>query len=66
MPKYKPCNHDQMVMLPIALENQLVEGSLEYTINELVEKHIDLFVFNERYNNDEGGASAITPKVLLK
>lgn len=66
MPKYKPCNYDQMVMLPIALENQLVEGSLEYTINELVEKHIDLTVFNERYNNDQGGASAIHPKVLLK
>jgi hypothetical protein len=37
--KFKPCNDDQMVMLPISLENQLVPGSLEQTINELVEKH---------------------------
>ena len=51
MAKFKPCNYDQMVMLPISLENQLVPGSLEQTINELVEKHIKLSVFDERYSN---------------
>ena len=66
MAKFKPCNYDQMVMLPISLENQLVPGSLEHTINELVEKHIELSVFDERYSNDDTGASAIHPKVLLK
>lgn len=66
MAKYKPCNYDQMVMLPISLESQLVPGSLEHTINELVEKHVDLSVFDERYKNDDTGASAIHPKVLLK
>lgn len=66
MAKFKPCNYDQMVMLPITLEKQLVPGSLEHTINELVEKHIELSVFDERYSNDDTGASAIHPKVLLK
>ncbi|MCX6082052.1 MAG: hypothetical protein NTW32_21200 [Chloroflexi bacterium] len=66
MAKFKPCNYDQMVMLPISLENQLIPGSLEQTINELVEKHIELSVFDERYSNDDTGASAIHPKVLLK
>lgn len=66
MAKFKPCNYDQMVMLPISLENQLAPGSLEHTINELVEKHIDLTVFDGRYNNDATGATAIHPKVLLK
>lgn len=66
MAKFKPCNYDQMVMIPISLENQLVPGSLEHTINELVEKHIELSVFDERYSNDDTGASAIHPKVLLK
>ena len=66
MAKYKPNNEDQMVMLPISLQDQLVPGTLEYTINELVEKHIDLSVFDARYNNDENGASAIHPKILLK
>ena len=66
MAKFKPCNENQLVMLPISLQDQLVEGTLEHTINELVEKHIDLSVFDARYNNDEIGAPAIHPKILLK
>ncbi|GAB4495737.1 MAG: hypothetical protein Fur0016_33440 [Anaerolineales bacterium] len=29
-------------MLPISLENQILPGSLEHTIHEVVEKHMDL------------------------
>jgi transposase len=66
MAKFKPCNEDQLVMLPISLQDQLVPGTLEHTISLLVEKHIDLSVFDARYNNDETGATAIHPKILLK
>lgn len=66
MAKYKPSNEDQMVMLPISLHDQLVPGTLEHTISELVDKHLDLSVFDERYKNDVTGAAAIHPKILLK
>jgi transposase len=66
MAKYKPSNEDQMVMLPISLQDQLVPGTLEHTISQLVDKHVDLSVFDGRYNNDETGATAIHPKILLK
>jgi transposase len=66
MAKYKPCNEDQMVMLPISLQDQLVPGTLEHTISQLVDQHVDLSVFDGRYNNDESGATAIHPKILLK
>jgi transposase len=66
MAKYKPSNENQLVMLPISLQDQLVSGTLEHTISELVDKHIDLSVFDERYNNDVIGAAAIHPKILLK
>ena len=66
MAKFKPCNEDQLVMLPISLQDQLVPGTLEHTISELVDKHIDLSVFDARYNNDAIGAAAIHPKILLK
>jgi transposase len=66
MAKFKPCNEDQLVMLPISLQDQLVPGTLEHTISQLVEKHIDLSVFDGRYNNDDTGATAIPPKILLK
>ena len=66
MAKFKPCNEDQLVRLPISLQDQLVPGTLEHTLSQLVEKHIDLSVFDVRYNNDETGATAIHPKILLK
>jgi transposase len=66
MPRYKAYDYDQMVMIPISLENQLEPGTLEYTINELVENKLDLSVFEGRYQNDDTGATAINPKILLK
>ena len=64
MAKFKPLNENQLVMLPISLQNQLVPGTLEHTISELVDKHLDLSVFAARYNNDETGASAIHPNIV--
>ena len=66
MAKFKPLNENQLVMLPISLQDQLVPDTLEHTISLLVEKHVDLSVFDARYNNDETGANAIHPKILLK
>lgn len=66
MAKFKPLHENQLVMLPISLQDQLVPETLEHTIHQLVEKHIDLSVFDARYNNDENGAAAIHPKILLK
>lgn len=66
MAKFKPCNEDQLVMLPISLQDQLVPGTLEHTISQVVDDHIDLTVFDARYKNDDTGASAIHPKILLK
>jgi transposase len=66
MAKFKPLNENQLVMLPISLQDQLVPETLEHTISELVEKHLDLSVFDARYNNDETGSAAIHPKILLK
>ena len=45
MAKYKPSNENQMIMLPISLQDQLVPGTLEHTINRLVDENINLSVF---------------------
>jgi transposase len=66
MARYKPYQHHQIVMIPVSLQQQLTPGTLEYTIHELVEKHIDMSVFEARYQNDQTGAKALDPKVLLK
>jgi transposase len=53
-------------VLPISLQDQIVPGTLEHTISQVVDKHMDLSVFDARYNNDETGAAAIHPRILLK
>lgn len=66
MARFKPYKYDQMVLVPLSFQEQLEPGTFEYTLNELVEKHLDLSVFESRYQNDRTGARAIHPKLLLK
>ena len=66
MPKYKPYDYSQRVMVPLSLEEQLVPGTLEFAIQTLVESRIDMSIFDHRYRNDEMGRWAYDPKILLK
>lgn len=58
MANYKKYDYAQMVMIPVSLENQLMPGTLEHAIHEVIEKKVDLSLFNEKYKNDETGAPA--------
>lgn len=42
MAKFKPLNENQLVMLPISLQDQIVPGTLEHTISRVVEEHTSL------------------------
>jgi hypothetical protein len=53
-------------MVPISLEDQLTEGTIEFAINMLVEERMDMTRFDGKFKNDETGLSAYDPKVLLK
>ncbi len=66
MARYKPYNYDQLMMVPVSLEEQLVPGTLEYAIHHLIEQRIDTSFFDEQFCNDEEGRTAYDPKVLLK
>ena len=66
MARYKHYDYDQMMMVPVSLEEQLIPGSLEYAIHHVVEERLDLSMFDDRYRNDETGRKAIDPKVLIK
>lgn len=43
-----------------------MEGSFEHSLNEIVEEHLDLSIFDKRYANDETGRLAYDPRILLK
>ena len=66
MARYKPYNLKQDKMIPLSYADQIVAGSFEYALNEIVEEHLDLRVFEQRYRNEETGRLAYDPKVRLK
>jgi transposase len=66
MAKYKYYDYRQTTLLPIHFDRQILPGTFEYTLNELIDHHIDLSVFEDRYRNDAGGAPAYDPAILLK
>lgn len=66
MAKYKHYDLNQTKMIPLAYADQIVEGSFEFALNEIVEEHLDLSPFETRYRNDDTGRHAYDPKVLLK
>jgi transposase len=66
MARYKPYDYRQTKMLPVQFEEQILPGTFEYTLNRLIDESIDLAVFEARYRNDDGGAPAYDPAVLLK
>jgi len=66
MARYKPYNYDQAKLLPISFSRQILPGSFEYTLSYLVDHVLDLAVFDARYRNDETGAPAYDPAILLK
>lgn len=66
MARYKAYDLNQAKMIPLIYADQVVEGSFEYALNEIVEEHLDMSAFDKRYTNDETGRPAYDPRVLLK
>ncbi|MFP3091225.1 transposase [Treponema sp. TIM-1] len=65
MARYKDFDRSQGLFLTVDLSRQLLPGTFEWTLDYLVGK-MDLSEFDSSYNNDEVGAKAYSPEVLLK
>jgi transposase len=66
MAKYKEYDYSQGKFIPIHFEKQILPGTFEHTLHHLIDNEIDLSLFDERYKNDETGAPAYDPAILLK
>src|SRR4030065_1622546 len=66
MARYKTYDYRQRVFLPVSLEDQLMPGPVDFAIHTLVEKRLDMSIFEGKYCNDETGRAAYDPKILLK
>jgi transposase len=66
MAKYKATAKGQGLFLAVDLEKQLIPGTFEWAMSQIVDHEIDLKQFDGYYKNDATGASAIEPRILLK
>jgi transposase len=65
MPRFKAIDYSPR-FLAVDLSRQLIPGSFECALHHLLDHEIDLAEIEARYRNDEVGASAYEPRVLLK
>jgi transposase len=66
MARYKETNKKQGQFIPVIFEEQILPGTIEYAICDIIDNHVDTSVFDERYKNDSTGAPAVPPGILLK
>jgi transposase len=65
MPRYKPIHRDPL-LLPVVLTEQIQPGTFEFALDVLVDDELDLSALDARFRNDQTGASAYDPRVMLK
>jgi transposase len=65
MARFKPIDYSPR-FLAVDLSLQLFPGTFEYALHHLLDSEIDLSEIESRYRNDEEGAPAYEPRVLLK
>src|SRR5712692_794019 len=66
MARYKDYSYDQHKLIPVSYEEQILPGTFEHTLNYLIDHELDLSAFDGRYRNDDTGAPAYDPRILLK
>lgn len=66
MARYKEYDYNQMRLLSVSLEGQLMPGTLEFAIHELLDSRVEITIFEGDYSNDLTGRKAYDPKILLK
>ena len=66
MARYKHYDYGQTRLVAIHYAKQILPGTFEFSVNELIDKKVALSVFAARYKNDKKGAPAYDPALLLK
>lgn len=66
MPNFKKYSYAQNAMVVVDFEQQIRPGTFEFTLHQLIDNHVDLSAFYDKYQNDTGGRAAYDPAILLK
>jgi transposase len=65
MARYKPYSYEQTKLIPVSYDRQILPGTFEHTLSAVIDS-MDMAIFEKRYGNDETGAPAYDPRILLK
>jgi transposase len=65
MARYKVVDRNPR-LLPVVLSEQIQPGTFEFALDHLVDNELDVSGLDARFRNDETGASAYDPRVMLK
>lgn len=65
MTRYKPIDRSPR-LLAVVLSEQIRPGTFEFALDRLVDEELDLSALDAKFRNDEVGASAYDPRVMLK
>ena len=66
MARYRHYDPQQTKMIAVSYGRQLLPGTFEHALSYLIDNEIDLDRFAARFKNDDTGALAYDPAVLLK
>jgi len=54
------------MFLTVSFDEQIIPGTIEHAIYDIIENYIDTSPLDERYNNSETDRKAYSPKSLIK
>jgi transposase len=66
MARYKPADYAQGQFIPIAFEHQVLPGTFEHALSYIVDNKLDFAILDAACTNDDVGAPAYNPRVMLK
>jgi transposase len=66
MAKYIPYSYEQGQLISVIFAKQILPGTFEFALNQLIDEKIDLTCFDQKFSNDKTGAPAYDPRILLK
>ena len=63
--RYRPYEPEQMLLMPVALQDWLPSDHLAYFISDVVD-HLDLSAIMSRYEREERGYPPYHPRMMVK
>lgn len=66
MARFKKYSYSQGKFIPVNFAEQIQPDTFEFALNYIIDNELDLSIFEQRFINDDTGAPAFDPAILLK